>query len=63
MESSIFISKEARGKINCVFLYTVTSTVSPEKISSPKYIIMKVKTAKSTVWRKNINYLNQLSLE
>jgi len=37
-------SKRDKGKIICAFSYTVTSTVSPEKISSPTFI-MKIISA------------------
>jgi hypothetical protein len=35
-------SKRYKRKIICAFSYTVTSTVSPEKISSPTFMIMKI---------------------
>jgi len=38
-------SKRYKGKIICAFSYTVTSTVSPEKISSPTSIIKKMESA------------------
>jgi len=58
MESSVFISKETRGKLT-VHFHIVTSSVSPDKISSTTYITLKVKSAKAKVWRKKLNYLNE----
>jgi hypothetical protein len=41
-----------KGKINCVFAYTVTPTVWPEKIGFPTSEIMKVTTACLKYWGK-----------
>jgi hypothetical protein len=38
------VKKLTQEKINCTFAYIVTSAVRPEKISSPTFIIMEVKS-------------------
>jgi hypothetical protein len=51
--------KRYKGKIICAFSYTVTSTVSPEKISSPASIKMEIISASIKYGEKTINYLNE----
>jgi hypothetical protein len=56
----VFLRRQVE-KWLCIFTFshTVNSTVSPEKISSPTPITLKVKSAKSEAWRKNTNYWNE----
>jgi hypothetical protein len=58
MDRSIFISKEAMGKLT-VHSYTVTSIVWSEKISTPKSALMKIKSAQIKYGEENIKYLNE----
>ena len=48
----LFLFLKRHWENKCAFSHTVTSTVSPEKISSTTYIILKVKSARLKYGRK-----------
>jgi len=49
----LFLFLKRQGENKCAFSHTVTSTVSPEKVSSTTYIVLKVESSNFNVWWKN----------